>query len=86
MKVNYKKSISCKDFNGNWTNKTSNNLRSRRDDHSTNHDHPAFDGRIIDGDIANIKQYPFFVALWLNNAHACGGSLINHQCRDFHVI
>ena len=72
------------------------NSRRRRDDHSTNQSHPAFDGRIINGDIANIKrnvcillplchsllyhlEYPFFVALWLNNRHACGGSLINKQ-------
>ena len=32
------------------------NSRRRRDDHSTNQTHPAFDGRIINGDIANIKR------------------------------
>ena len=36
-------------------------------------------------DCTSHVEYPFFVALWLNNRHACGGSLINHQCRDWQV-
>jgi len=64
-----------------WTNE--NYKRSRREielaTNDTDHDHheqPAFQGRIIGGELIHVKQYPFFVALWNKGTHICGASIL----------
>jgi len=64
-----------------WINE--NYKRSRREiemaKNDTDHDHhdqPAFQGRIIGGEITHVKQYPFYVALWNNGIHICGASIL----------
>ena len=43
-------------YNEAKTTKSSYGRRKRREDHSTDPNHPAFDGRIIGGTVANIKR------------------------------
>ena len=45
------------------TTKTAYGRRRRREDHSTDPNHPAFDGRIIGGTVANIKRTFHFYSL-----------------------
>jgi secreted trypsin-like serine protease len=82
-------------FNNGISTPDSDIIRRRRAESNSTGDHlqPPFQGRVIGGTVANVKQYPFFAALWIDGSHGCGASILTKDfvltaahCQDFLTI